>query len=265
MWDIVGKFLSLPVHQLLGGAFRDKVECYVSGIPGPSIDEIVKNCSESERQGYRAIKLFCGHHPARDIETVRAVREAVGTGTKLMVDVQWMYDVPTAIKLGRELEKYDVYWLETPTAPEDIDGNAQIARSLDLAVALGECERTCYQFKELLQKRAADIIQPDAGRAGGITGVKKIATLAESYNVPCALHCGVGLGVYIAAALQLAAVIPNYLMFEYQHTMHKVANELLLSPIECSNGSIKIPQKPGIGVQINEEAIAAYAGKTQNP
>src|SRR5205807_6382418 len=122
---------------------------------------------------------------------------------------QWRYEVPDAIRLGRAVERLHVGWLETPVAPEDTQGAAEIARALDLPVALGECERTCWQFRDLLAARAADIAQPDLGRCGGFTGFQEISAVAAAYHIPVTVHCGIGFGLYLAAGLHALATQPN--------------------------------------------------------
>ena len=257
LWDLAGKAAGQPIHQLLGGAFRTQAPVYVSGLPGASREARVAAATEFVARGFKAIKLFLGHGLAEDVAEVEAVRAAVGGDVRLMVDVQWLYDVPGAIKLGRALERNDVYWLETPISPEDTAGHAELCATLDVAIALGECERTRFQFLPLLERRAVDIAQPDVGRAGGITESRKIAALAETFNVPCALHLGVGLAAYIAASVQLAASIPNLSYVEYQPAMLRLANSLLQEPLVCEAGYIRIPQGPGLGIAWNEEALAA--------
>ena len=175
---------------------------YLSGVSGATLDERIDDARRCATRGFRAIKLFLGQSLAADVAEVAAMRDALGKDVALMVDVQWRYDVPDAIRLGRALERFDVTWLETPSNPEDIAGHAAICAALDLPIASGECERTSFQFHPWLERRALDIAQPDVGRAGGLTESRKIAALAETYNVPCALHLGVGLAPYIAASVQ---------------------------------------------------------------
>jgi L-alanine-DL-glutamate epimerase-like enolase superfamily enzyme len=252
LWDLAGKILRISVAQLAGGAFRSKIPVYVSGLAGKTRQERITRALDFVARGFRVIKLFLNDGLAADIDEVAAIRQAVGKDVQLMVDVQWRYDISSAIQFGRALERLGVVWLETPSNPEDIAGHAEICAALDMAVASGECERTRYQFRQWLERRALDIIQPDVGRAGGITECRKIAALAETFNVPCALHCGVGLSPYIAATLHLAASLPNLLFIEYQPTMHALANTLLEQPILCENGFMTLPEGPGLGITFQE-------------
>lgn len=257
LWDIFGKSVGLPVHQLLGGAYRHKLEAYVSGLPKQTDEEKVKLALEWKERGFRAIKLHLGFSVKEDERIARRIREAVGPDFRLMVDVHWQYSVPEAIRLGRKLEALDIEFLEAPTAPEDVEGTAEIARALDMAVAIGEAKRTRYQFKDRLVTRAADIFQPDVGRTG-ITEMKKIAGMAEAFNIPIAPHLSVGQGICIAATLQVSAAIPNFHILEYQPTVLETANTLLKEPIVCEQGHYLLPQGAGLGVDIDEDKLKEY-------
>ncbi|TBL80716.1 mandelate racemase/muconate lactonizing enzyme family protein [Paenibacillus thalictri] len=254
LWDILGKSVGLPVYQLLGGAYRKEIPAYVSGIPRETKEERIQLALEWKAKGFQAIKLHLGYGVHEDAEVATYMREALGERFRLMVDAHWQYSVPEAIQLGRRLEKLGIEFLEAPTAPEDVDGTAEIARALDMAVAIGEAKRTRYQFKDRLLKRAADILQPDVGRTG-ITEMRKIANLAESFNIPIAPHLSVGQGICIAATLHNSASISNFLILEYQPTVMEVANTLLKEPIVCENGYYKVPEGPGLGVDINEDKL----------
>jgi galactonate dehydratase len=258
LWDLAGKSQQQPVHRLLGEAHRSRVPVYVSGLPGATREARVRAAQVFAAQGFTTIKLFLGHGFAEDVAEVEAVRTATGNDVRLLVDVQWLYDVPTAIALGRALERLGVFWLETPIIPEDTAGHVKICDELVVAVAIGECERTRYQFQPLLAQHAVDIVQPDVGRAGGITETRKIAALAESFGVPCALHLGVGLAAYIAASAHLAICLPNLLYLEYQPAMLRLANTFLVEPLLCERGFLEIPQGAGLGIEWNEMALAPF-------
>ena len=257
LWDILGKAVQLPVYQLLGGAYRKEIEAYVSGIPRETDDERVQLALEWKAKGFKAIKLHLGYSIARDAEITRCLREALGSDFRLMVDAHWKYSVPEAIRLGRKLEALGVEFLEAPTVPEDIEGTAEIARALDMAVAIGEAKRTRFQFKERLVKRAADIFQPDIGRVG-ITEMKKIANMAEAFNIPIAPHLSVGQGICIAATLHVSAAIRNFYILEYQPTVLEQANNLLKQPIVCERGRYLLPEGPGLGVDIDETKLQEH-------
>lgn len=257
LWDILGKSVQLPVYQLLGGAYRREIPAYVSGIPKQTREERIELALEWKAKGFTAIKLHLGFGVHEDAEIAAYMREALGPRFRLMVDAHWQYSVPEAIRLGRELERLNIEFLEAPTAPEDIEGTAEITRALDIAIAIGEAKRTRYQFKDRLLKRAADIYQPDIGRTG-ITEARKIANLAEAFNIPIAPHLSVGQGICIAATLHLSAAISNLLIVEYQPTVMTVANSLLVRPLVCEQGHYLLPEGPGLGVDIDEEQLRKH-------
>jgi galactonate dehydratase len=258
LWDWKGKRLGLPVHALMGGAFRRELPAYVSGVAGSSPGEIAANAAARVEEGFGAIKLFLGRGYAADVAVAEAVRDAIGERPALLIDVQWRYEVPEAIRLGRALERLDARWLETPVAPEDLAGAAEVARALDVPVALGECERTPWQFRDLLAARAADIVQPDLGRCGGLTGFQEIAALAAAHHIPVAVHCGIGFGLYLAAGLHALATQPGEMPMELMPAMLETANRFLREPLRLQAGTLTVPEGPGLGVELDEAALQPY-------
>jgi L-alanine-DL-glutamate epimerase-like enolase superfamily enzyme len=257
LWDILGKSVQLPVFKLLGGAYRKELTAYVSGLPKDSVEDQVELALQWKAKGFQAIKLHLGQGIEADVAVMSRLREALGKDFRLMVDAHWQYSVPEAIRLGRRLESLNIEFLEAPTAPEDIEGTAEIARALDMAVAIGEAKRTRYQFKDRLVTRAADIFQPDVGRVG-ITEMKKIANMAEAFNIPIAPHLSVGQGICIAATLQISAAIANLYIVEYQPTILEEANKLLKHPIICEQGRYLLPEGPGLGIDIDEDKLLEH-------
>jgi len=258
LWDITGKAFGAPVYQLLGGPRRPSVPVYLSGLDRPTLEERVAYASEMVAKGFKAIKVFLGKGGAEDIENVRALREAVGDNITLLVDVQWLYNPSTAIELGRALQKYGVFWLETPCNPEDIAGHAKVAEALDLRVAIGESYRTRYQFLEILQAGAADVLQPDIGRAGGITETRRILELGDAFHIPFALHWGIGLASVLAASIHVSFACPGLLYLEYQPAMHEMTARFNRRPLRCEAGHILIPEGPGLGIDIDEAEVRKY-------
>lgn len=254
LWDLKGKLLNQPVHKLLGGPYTDRLNCYVSGLPRDTDEERADLAREWASRGFKSAKLHIGTTVEQDIRTIEAVQKGLGEDGQVYMDAHWHYTLPEAMRLGRELEKRKVVWLEAPLLPENLDAHAELAAHLDIAVAVGEGERSRYQFKEILSRRAADILQPDVGRTG-ISELKKIATMAEAWNVPVAPHLSVGLGVMIAATLQVAASIPNLAIVEYQPNPLSLANQYLAQPLVCENGAYQVPAGPGLGVDLDEERI----------
>lgn len=254
LWDLCGKILDQPVHQLLGGAFRDEIPCYVSGLPRPTAEERVDLAQTYTEQGFDAFKLAAGHGVRADVKSVAALRDALGEDAALLLDAHWVYSLDEALQLGHALTDLGAGFFEAPINPEDIESHAQLAQAVAVPVAIGETERTRYQFRPWLMQKAADILQPDVGRAG-ISEVFKIAAMAEAFNVKMAPHLSVGLGICIAATIQVAAAIPNLYLLEYQPPVFEIANALLESPLVCRDGCYEIPSGYGLGVALDEDRL----------
>ena len=251
LWDLRGKLLGQPVYKLLGGAFRDRVPCYVSGLPKPTAEERVELALAYVERGFMAFKLAAGHGSGDDIASMSALREALGAGATLLLDAHWVYSLDEATRLGHALSALDVGFFEAPINPEDVESHARLAAAVAVPIAHGETERTRYQFRPWLTQKAADILQPDVGRAG-VSETVKIAAMAEAFNVTMAPHLSVGLGVCIAATIHAAAAIPNLYLLEYQPPVFEIANMLLKSPLVCEAGFYEIPSSAGLGVELDE-------------
>jgi L-alanine-DL-glutamate epimerase-like enolase superfamily enzyme len=256
LWDLLGQVARLPIARLLGGVHRDRVAVYWSGVAGTTPDEVAANAGQHARDGFRAVKLQLGHG-RDDLATFAAVREAVGPGVGVALDAHWHYSVAEALAVGRQLERLGALFFEAPIVPEDVDGHAQLAAALDVPIAIGEGERTRWQFLRLLQARAVDVAQPDLGRTG-LTEGRRIATLCEAFNVPVAPHVSTGLGVRFAATLHYAAAISGFLMLEYQGKLLDAINASLVEPIRVEASQIAVPTGPGLGVRVNEAALAPH-------
>jgi len=254
LWDLCGKILGQPVHQLLGGAFRERIPCYVSGLPRPTAEERVELAQHFTDAGYDAFKLAAGHGVRADTESVAALRDALGDEATLLLDAHWVYSLDEAVQLGQALTDLRAGFFEAPIYPEDVESHAQLAAAVAVPIAHGETERTRYQFRPWLMQKAADILQPDVGRAG-ISEVFKIATMAEAFNVKMAPHLSVGLGICIAATIHAAAAIPNLYLLEYQPPVFEIANQLLKTPLVCRDGCYEIPLAPGLGVTLDEDRL----------
>jgi len=256
LWDLRGKLLNQPVYKLLGGAYRDRVPCYVSGLPRPTAEERVALALQYVEGGFNAFKLAAGHGARADAASVKALRDALGADATLLLDAHWVYALDEAVQLGQALTDLDVGFFEAPINPEDVESHAQLAAAVAVPIAHGETERTRYQFRPWLMQRAADILQPDVGRAG-ISETVKIASMAEAFNVRMAPHLSVGLGICIAATIHVAAAIPNLYLLEYQPPVFEIANLLLKSPLTCEAGFYEIPTGVGLGVELDEDRLSA--------
>jgi len=259
LWDIIGKALGQPVHRVLGSYGREKLPVYASSLMFKPTESLVKEAEGLASQGFPAIKLKIGQGPDIDLRNVREIRRVLGDGVRLMTDANCAFDTLTAMELGRRLEEEGVYWFEEPVPPENIDGYSKLASSLDMAIAGGESEFTRWAFKELMSREAVDIIQPDVGRVGGFTEARKIAALASAFDVPIAPHTGASSAVAIAASLQWSATLPNLLTFEYMYPPNPLREELLLDPLPgMEDGQIRVPQKLGLGVEIDPAALRRF-------
>ncbi|MFO7919077.1 MAG: mandelate racemase/muconate lactonizing enzyme family protein [Anaerolineae bacterium] len=260
LWDLFGKAVGLPVCRLLGGGYRDRVNAYASGVPGATPKERAENALGYLDEGFTAMKLgLGGQGPQASIPFVRAVREAVGDRAHLMVDAQGGHDVHTALTFGRALEEWDVYWVEDPLPPEDMSGHKKLVAALDVAVATGEALCARWGFRPWITSEALDIILPDICRAGGISACRKIANMADAFNIPWAGHVSMGTCVHIAATLHLAAATPNFLICECPSSFrtNPLGNALLEEPLILEDGKFTVPQRPGLGVAFDEEALRA--------
>ena len=215
LWDLRGKIYDDSLPNLLGGAMRQTVDCYASPIPYTAAPEASAEIARKFlRDGFGAVKLKIGRGISTDIDHVAAVRAAIGPDIKLLVDANGAYTASESIALAKDLVKLGVYWLEEPAHPEYADDLARIRRRVDLPVVSGEWLGSWVQFRDLLKAEAVDVIMPNVTRCGGITGMMKIADMAQLENVTVAPH-GVGAGLGIAAAIAACAVMPNFLIYEY--------------------------------------------------
>ena len=258
LWDLRGKFYGDTLTNLLGGPMRETVACYASPIPylaNPA--DSAERARGFLRQGFQAVKLKIGRGIGRDIEHVEAVRAAIGNDCKLLVDANGAYTVSESIALAKDLVKLDVYWLEEPVHPEYADDLARIRRRVDLPVVSGEWLGSWHQFRDLLKAEAVDVIMPNITRCGGITGMMKIADLAALENVTVAPH-GVGAGVGIVAAVAACAVMPNFLIYEYNQLFNPLRHTVMREAIHYDNGALKANDGAGLGLSLDEETIARY-------
>jgi len=262
LWDIKGKLLGEPVWKLLGGPVRERIRVYTH-FGGKTPAETGEQARKLVAAGFRALKtgpsgayeMVEGPRKIHQIvEHLKAAREAVGDDIDLMFDAHGDLYPAVSIAVAKELEPLHLLWIEEPALPENAEAMKKIANETTLPIATGERLFTVWGFREVLEKGVADIIQPDVVHAGGITQLKKIAALAEAYYVAVAPHNPLS-PVATAACLQLDAAIPNFLIQEMVHGNPDRAS-LVTAPIEkVSEGYVDLPKKPGLGVDLNEEAI----------
>ncbi len=266
--DIKGKALGVPVYELLGGRFRDRVKCYANhwyfGAQTP--EQYADLARKAVAMGYGALKWdpfdaadleMSRAERTKTIDIVAAVREAVGPDVELMLDVHGRLNVPTAIAMCKALEPYDLTWVEEPTPPENIDALAQVRRASNVPIAAGERWYEPARFLEALQKEAVDILQPDVSHAGGLAETKRIAHMAHANLIPVAPHNPVG-PVMNAMTLHTAVAIPNFTLFETVSVDVPWRKALVEETLQFEQGALLAPTEPGLGVELNEEACADF-------
>jgi D-galactarolactone cycloisomerase len=250
LWDLAGKLHGAPVHALLGGAFRDDVPTYVSGLARPDDAGRAELAARWVAQGVRRIKLHLGYGVDADLATFDAIA-AVHPDLRIAVDAHWAYPLSDALRLGRGLdERRQAWFLEAPLEAEDMQAHRELAAGIVTPVAVGEAMRTRYEFRAWLAARAVDLCQPDVGRTG-ITEAMAIAEVAAAHHIPVAPHHSVGLGIAVAAGLHVSAAVDNMPAFEFQPGTMAVANDILTSPLAGGPISFALPQSPGLGVEVD--------------
>ena len=258
LWDITGKWLGQPVHQLLGGATRDRIRLY-GWLGGETYGDYIEKAKVRLDAGFTAFKVgLVGAY--RIIDTAAKVeetatrfakiREAVGLSVDIGIDFHGRVSPAMAIRLAKALEPYHPMFIEEPVLPENVEVMANVARRTSIPIATGERLFTKWGFREVLERQAAAILQPDLSHAGGILECKKIAAMAECYYAAIAPHCPVG-PIALAACLQLDACIPNLLIQEHV----TLGEGYLKEPFEVVDGYVDVPMRPGLGVELDEEAL----------
>ena len=250
IWDLKGKILNQPVHRLLGG-YRDVVSTYGSSINlNYTREELVKETADYVESGFKMVKMKIGRKdPNDDLQRIKLVRETIGPNVDLALDVNNGWSLITAIRMAKKLEQYDIYWLEEPILADEIDNLAKLADETSIPIALGENHYTKWEFKELMERRAVEIVQADILKCGGVTEFIKIAAMADAYGLPVCPHGSAYISVPVVAA------VPNGLFSEYIQGIHDPMGQVFIDPIKARNGEVIPSNKPGFGIELNEEAI----------
>lgn len=257
LWDIVGKAAGQPLYKLLGG-YRDEVPAYASGgyyREGKGLRELAAEFERYVERGFRAVKMKVGGSPKDDIERVRAVRDAIGPDVSLAVDANNAFpDAASAIRWARGVEKYDIWWFEEPVMPDNLAAGREIAAAIDIPVATGELEGNRYSFRNILEEKAADILQPDVGVVGGISEWLKVAHMAAAWDLAIAPHW------FWDVHAHLVAATANSIIVEYFYLDEDVFNtdRIMKAPMVPVDGKLHLPQKPGLGIEIDDAAVERY-------
>ncbi len=275
LWDPRGKHLGLPVYELLGGKFRDRLILYsngwFSGCETP--DDYARAAEKTVRDGHTAVKLdpfmrfidrdeprqhgggLTPSAEAKGVAIIRAVRDAVGPDVEILIDAHGMYDVPTAVRLAGALAPYRMGWLEEPVPPENFDALRLVRDQISIPICVGERLVTRYDFRPILDGQLANYLMPDVIRAGGISELKKISTMAEAYYVPIAPHDATGPITMIAGA-QVMMTVPNFYRLEIAYSELALYNEALTPPLDVRGGYFYVSERPGLGHDLNAAYLA---------
>ncbi|MCK6490726.1 MAG: galactonate dehydratase [Planctomycetes bacterium] len=274
LWDIKGKALGVPVYQLLGGKVRDRVPCYANawfaGSRTPA--DFAAKAAATAKLGFKGLKwdpfgsaylTLTAQEFRTAMDCVEAVRAAVGPEMLLLIEGHGRLNVPTAVKVGLALERFDIAWFEEPLPPGDLAGLAEVKSRINIPVAAGERLYTRWDFKELLERKAADYLQPDLSHTGGILELRKIAAMAECHFLPVCPHNPIG-AITNAATLQIAACTPNFHLLETMSNDVPYRHLLTTEQIEFKDGFMSIPDRPGLGIDINEEEVLKHPYQPHN-
>lgn len=261
LWDIRGKVAGLPVATLLGGS-RARAPAYASAgfyQEGQDADDLAAEMRSYVEQGFRYLKMKIGWLPLRDdLERITAVLAAIGADVPLAIDANGMLAPKDALRLARELEGANILWLEEPVATDDVEGSALVAAGTTIPIAGYETEHSLRGFRELVVRRAVDIVQPDVALTGGFTGCRKVAALAEAWNLPCAPHAFTS-ALTLVGNLHFVASIPNGYLLELDRTPNALRDELLLEELALdADGCVAVPAGPGLGVTLNPDTVSRY-------
>ena len=261
LWDIKGKALGQPIWKLLGGGFHDRIRPYASTLFGPTPAETGDIARRLADRGFTAVKFGwepMGKDERTDIALVREARRGLGEDADLMIDAGLVWDAKTAIQRARAFSEYRIFWLEEPLMPDDYDGYAKLSQATDVRIAAGEEESNRLSFIELMDRGKIDIVQVDLTRVGGFSEAMKIASLAVDRGLPVVNH-GFTTYINVAAALHFLNSIPNSFILEFvAEEETTLRDEITKQRIVAKDGMLDIPQEPGIGIELNEAAIAKY-------
>lgn len=266
LWDIAGKAADKPVYELLGGPVTDSIPCYASNLHPVDLDTLEREARQYVEEGFDAMKLRFKHGPAAgrqgmeaNEQVVKTVRDVVGDEIELAGDAYMGWSVKYAKRMVTRLEPYDMAWVEEPVIPDDIDGYSAVRKAAPMPISGGEHEFTRWGYKELLERGAVDILQPDVHRCGGLTELLRIDAMASAYDVPVIPHTGTNPHLHFIAASTNAPMaeyfpIPDWYL-EGREKESTYADAIYAEPPQAEDGELALPPGPGIGATLNNEAI----------
>ena len=265
LWDIKGKRLEVPVYDLMGGKTRDRVRCYIH-VVGTTKDELVADAMAKVKQGFTAVRftpfppnyyLHKSYSQWADeaVQRVGAVREAVGSDVDICVEIHRQMSPAESIWLGRRLEQFHPYFYEDPMLPDSPGIMGDVQRQCNIPIATGERFTTIFEYQQLLEAKGCSYVRPDLCLCGGLSGSKKVAAMAEAFHIKVIPHNPLS-PVSTAACVQLDACIPNFALQEFKGESEPPNSELLEEPLELKDGYLTVPSAPGLGITLNDEALA---------
>ncbi|MDX8452333.1 mandelate racemase/muconate lactonizing enzyme family protein [Mesorhizobium sp. VK9D] len=252
LWDLAGKHFGMPVWQLLGRRYREEIECYAVGF---SAVDPAAGALEMQRKGYRHAKMRIGFNDAEDIAKACAMRDAVGAGFGMMIDANQAFDLPRARTMLRELEPLSLSWLEEPLLTDDLDGYRRLREEFPaLPLAWGENAFALSDYRDFLGADAVQFVMPDPCRSGGFTQATRMCEAADELGIPFSPH-HYGSDIGFVAALHLAASRPNFSIMLRDEAPVPLRGDLLAQPVVVDNGKVRLPEGPGLGVELNERVV----------
>ncbi len=270
LWDIAGKHFDSPIYQLMGGAYQTNIPAYATGGFRLEGEEHAAHCAKEMAgyvaEGFKSVKIKIGYGLDSDLETIAAVREAIGPDVILMIDANHGYDAIDAIQIGRRASQYNIEWFEEPVVPEALVSYRKVRQAQPIPIAGGETWHGRWAVNQALENQAVDIIQPDVCGIGGLSEARKIITLADTYHVRLVPHVW-GTAVALAAGLHFHAIIPpsppihevRLPRLEFDRTHNPFRQAIVSKPIEHQNGVVAVPNAPGLGIEIKRDVLEEYA------